>query len=120
MAISDEKRREVAARMRKYDVAEFKESAIVPFLEILGHGYTGWRGVLDELADLIDRPTCELVEVWDDEAKQHYLDCTACHFGRLSIELDDVGMRFNSRALWASVDYASLTHCPYCGADVER
>lgn len=72
------------------------------------------------LADLIDRPTCELVEVWDDEAKQHYLDCTACHFGRLSIELDDVGMRFNSRALWANVDYTSLTHCPYCGADVER
>lgn len=118
--INDEKRREVADKMRGYDVSEFKESAIVPFLECLGHGYTNWRGILDELADLIDRPTCELVEVWDDEAKQHYLDCTACHFGRLSIELDDVGMRFNSRALWASVDYTSLTHCPYCGADVER
>ena len=76
--------------------------------------------LFDRLADLIDRPTCELVEVWDDETKQHYLDCTACHFGRLSIELDDAGMRFNSRALWAGVDYTSLTHCPYCGADVER
>ena len=76
--------------------------------------------LFDCLADLIDRPTCELVEVWDDETKQHYLDCTACHFGRLSIELDDAGMRFNSRALWAGVDYTSLTHCPYCGADVER
>ena len=40
--------------------------------------------------------------------------------GVVVIELDDVGMRFNSRALWAGVDYTSLTHCPYCGADVER
>lgn len=54
--ISDKKRREVADKMRGYDVAEFKESAIVPFLECLGHGYTNWRGILDELADLIDRP----------------------------------------------------------------
>lgn len=78
------------------------------------------RRLLNRLADLIDRPTCELVEVWDGEAKQHYLDCTACHFGRLAIELDDKGKRFNSRALWASVDYTALTHCPYCGADVVR
>ena len=78
------------------------------------------RRLLNRLADLIDRPTCELVEVWDGEAKQHYLDCTACHFGRLAIELDDAGVRFNSRALWASVDYTALTHCPYCGADVVR
>lgn len=78
------------------------------------------RRLLNRLADLIDRPTCELVEVWDDETKQHYLDCTACHFGRLSIELDDEGKRFNSRALWVSVDHTALTHCPYCGADVVR
>ena len=54
--INDDKRREVAKKMREYDVAEFKESAIVPFLECLGHGYTDWRGILDELADLIDVP----------------------------------------------------------------
>lgn len=75
MAISDEKRREVAARMRKYDVAEFKESAIVPFLEILGHGYTGWRGVLDELADLIDRPTCRKLILDEMEG---YVFCSNC------------------------------------------
>lgn len=55
MKTSDE-RREVADRLREYDVAEFKESAIVPFLECLGCGYKGWRGILDELADLIDPP----------------------------------------------------------------
>lgn len=60
------------------------------------------------------------LEVWDDERMEHYLDCTACRFGRLAIELDDEGKRFNSRALWASVDYTTLTHCPYCGADVVR
>lgn len=78
------------------------------------------RRLLNRLADLIARPTCELVEVWDDERMEHYLDCTACHFGRLAIGLDDEGKRFNSRALWVSVDYTALTHCPYCGADVVR
>lgn len=57
MEINDNQRRKVAKKMREYDVAEFKESAIVPFLECLGHGYKNWRGILDELADLIDRPT---------------------------------------------------------------
>ena len=58
--ITDEKRREVAERMRGYDVSEFKESAIVPFLDCLGVGYLNWREILDSLADLID-PTCHLV-----------------------------------------------------------
>lgn len=58
---SDEHRREVAEKMRGYDVSEFKESAIVPFLDCLGHGYTDWRGIFDELADLIDRPTCKII-----------------------------------------------------------
>lgn len=42
--------------MREYDVSEFKESAIAPFPECLGHGYMDWRGILDELADPIDPP----------------------------------------------------------------
>ena len=74
--ISDEKRREVADKMRGYDVSEFKESAIVPFLECLGHGYTNWRGVLDELADLIDRPTCRNEE---DSHGGTFL-CSACGY----------------------------------------
>ncbi|WP_432314385.1 hypothetical protein [Collinsella aerofaciens] len=58
---SDEQRREVAEMMRGYDVSEFKESAIVPFLDCLGVGYLNWREVLDTLADLIDRPTCRII-----------------------------------------------------------
>lgn len=125
--ISDEKRRRIAKMPRDAteghgDVPGIPDSEVFCILEI-GTGFADGfadKADVEALADLIDRPTCELVEVWDGEAKQHYLDCTACHFGRLAIELDDAGVRFNSRALWAGVDYTSLTHCPYCGAEVER
>ena len=53
---SSERRRKVAANLREYNVAEFKESTIVPFLECLELGYKDWRGILDGLADLIDPP----------------------------------------------------------------
>lgn len=121
--ISDEECREVAERLRNASARRGDEPWMVEDL-MLALGFPcyedGEDHLFDRLADLIDRPTCELVEVWDGEAKQHYLDCTACHFGRLAIELDDAGVRFNSRALWTGVDYTSLTHCPYCGAEVER
>lgn len=64
--ISDEERRDVAEKMRGYDVSEFKESAIVPFLDCLGVGYLNWREVLDKLANLIDRPTCTIVHSWQE------------------------------------------------------
>ena len=133
MAISDTERREVAERLRGEALAwseSFPETQVdmdeveAIFYELARFagisGVTYPEVIYARFADLIDRPTCELVEVWDGEAKQHYLDCTACHFGRLAIELDDAGVRFNSRALWAGVDYTSLTHCPYCGAEVGR
>lgn len=75
MNAGDEKRLEVADRMRRYDVSGFKESAIAPFLECLGRGYTDWRGVLDELADLIDRPTCR--KLIPDEM-EGYVFCSNC------------------------------------------
>lgn len=99
---SDEKRRDVAKRMRDYDVAEFRESAIVPFLECLGHGYVGWRGILDELADLIDRPTCQMVECAIDHGSSSCgMRCTAC--GK---EFEHVKPGFGWR------------YCPNCGAVV--
>lgn len=98
--ITDDVRREVAAKMREYDVSEFKESAIVPFLECLGHGYIDWRGILDELADLIDRPTC-LLELTDVEthgnAKVRIYECSEC--GRTCEEI-----------------YGKYERCPHCGA----
>lgn len=123
MAISDEKRREIAASLREsrefisgLPKASLEQNAFDTFDRILACVDYERGNIFDYLADLIDRPTCELVEVWDGEAKQHYLDCTACHFGRLAIELDDAGVRFNSREL--NVEYDDLTYCPYCGAEV--
>lgn len=128
--ISDEERRKVVKALREpsnlldihaslYNAFDTCAEAVATTVPADYYEHNN-RRLLNRLADLIDRPTCELVEVWDDETKQHYLDCTACRFGRLAFELDDAGMRFNSRALWASVDYTVLTHCPYCGADVVR
>ena len=99
---SDEKRREVAHRMRVFDVSEFKESAIVPFLECLGIGYVNWRGVLDRLADLIDRPTCQMVDCTIDHGSRSWgMRCTAC--GK---EFEHVKPGFGWR------------FCPNCGAVV--
>lgn len=76
--VTDDQRREVAKKMREYDVVEFKESAIVPFLECLEHGYMDWRGILDEIADLID-PTCQMVECTIDHGSRSWgMRCTAC------------------------------------------
>ena len=47
--ITDEQRSKVAERMRGYDVSEFKESAIVPFLDCLGVGVLNWREILDSM-----------------------------------------------------------------------
>ena len=101
--ISDEKRREVAKRMREYDVAEFRESAILPFLECLGHGYVNWRGILDELADLIDRPTCRIWYVPGSADRS----CSAC------------GVTF-STGTYQGGDHEEheFMFCPNCGAEV--
>ena len=103
MEINDNQRRKVAKKMREYDVAEFKESAIVPFLECLGHGYKNWRGILDELADLIDRPTCKNLAT-------HLVDelvCSAC------------GERVDIAYLDKDDDYR-VRYCPSCGAKVVK
>lgn len=97
MAINDEKRREVADKMRGYDVAEFKESSIVPFLECLGHGYTNWRGILDELADLIDRPTTTRHGKFRTKYGRQTPCCEVCGY---------------------SIGDMRWSYCPKCGAEV--
>lgn len=101
MRISDDERREVAKRMREYDVAEFRESAIVPFLECLGHGYVGWRVIMDELADLIDRPTCKNSEYLYDGS---FFECSEC------------GERWELTCGGPADNH--LNFCPRCGAEV--
>ena len=96
-AISDSERREVAERMRVYDVSEFKESAIVPFLDCLGVGYLNWREILDSLADLIDRETCHISET--DHEFEDSVRCDRC--------------RTTFNRPWEPFKY-----CPNCGAEV--
>lgn len=98
---SDDERREVAKRMREYDVVEFRESAIVPFLECLGHGYVGWRGILDELADLIDRPTCKTIEHEGPDEFHVCKSCSRCSYGWFEDTHDK-----------------PYSYCPNCGAMV--
>lgn len=104
MKIDNNQRRKVAKEMREYDVAGFKESAIVPFLECLGHGYKDWRGILDELANLIDRPTCHDIAShggMQPAGAIQWFECSECH---CKAQTDKIGM--------------ALHFCPHCGAEV--
>lgn len=104
--ISDEERRDVAEKMRGYDVSEFKESAIVPFLDCLGVGYLNWREVLDKLANLIDRPTCTIVHSWQEIT--HGLD---------ELDLSDM-CGFELSCGHEVQGYEKPKYCSKCGAVV--
>ena len=55
--ITDEERREVAARMRNLDYSDLQESLICAYLDALGiDGYADWVGIAHRLADLIEPP----------------------------------------------------------------
>ena len=101
--INDSDRREVAKRMRECDVSAFRESAIAPFLDCLGADYMNWRGILDALADLIDRPTCS-VECADED----YRKCTACS-AKFLVEVP---------CAFGTCEAVSPNYCPCCGAEV--
>ena len=100
--ISDDERREVAARMREimrddpHGWLDIMVSRAVA--DVLGEGVT----VGETLADLIDRPTCRL-ELTDVEthgnAKVRIYECSEC--GRTCEEI-----------------YGKYERCPHCGADV--
>lgn len=102
--ITDDVRREVAEKMRGYNVSVFKDSPIVPFLDCLGVGYLNWRGVLDSLADLIDRPTCKLIL----ERELH----TA--FGKPITGINGYILSCGHQA----VGFEKPRYCPECGMEV--
>ena len=104
---TDEQRSKVAERMRGYDVSEFKESAIVPFLDCLGVGYLNWREILDSLADLIDRPTCFDTESKDSKS----FTCSSCGFSESKLVVNPFTLSF----FWVKPSYC---YCPKCGAEV--
>lgn len=110
--ITDEKRREVAAELRRLTDGCHNSGVLdSDVLDVLGVSYTDIPNCSDAydvemLADLIDRPTCRIVH---DENR----DCDVCTNCLTSFEL-------------AEFDYADAnvfegySYCPKCGAEVRR
>lgn len=98
--ITDEKRREVAARLRNFNQLRdvFRESNVCAFCDVLGVGYMDWEHICARLADLIDRPTCHI-----SETDHEFEDSVRCDMCRTT---------FNRP--WEPFKY-----CPNCGAEVE-
>lgn len=101
--ISNNERREVAARLRNYENLResFRESPICAFLDALGVGYLDWKGVCNRLADLIDPepdPEPERTCRYEPTNRCTHV-CTSC--GR---EVETLHLGYN--------------YCPNCGAKV--
>lgn len=80
--ISDDERREVAARLRGLDYSDLQESLICAYLDALGiKGYEDWVGIAHRLADLIE-PSCDraaLLALADEmDAYTHCSDDDRC------------------------------------------
>lgn len=109
--ISNEERREVAARLRGLDEAtaplspeysrqEYDAMVLRAIRAVVGEG-----DIFHLLADLIDRPTCELDHIDTDPAQGGYPlrlhECSNCR--RLCYEI-----------------YGEFEYCPHCGAEVQE
>lgn len=119
--VSNEERREAAARLRKMlvhmraredwyfrdaDTVECGNAAyrdIAKSIEAFGNMISGnYIHIVEQLADLIDRPTCKMVECTIDHGSHSWgMRCTAC------------GKEFEHMkpSYW-------WHNCPNCGADV--
>lgn len=86
MRISDEKRREIAARLREsrefisgLPKTSLEQNAFDTFERILACVDYEQGNIFDYLADLIDRPTCQMVECTIDHGSRSWgMRCTAC------------------------------------------
>ena len=101
MKISDEKRREVAARMRdimrRYPRVFLDNMVAQSVLDVMGDGVT----IGGTVADLIDRPTCKNLAIKPADE----LLCSECG------EHVDI-------AYMESADDYHARYCPSCGAEV--
>ena len=106
MAISDEKRREVAENLRNLTIGrsiQYKEQFFDELAEVVVgfEDYHDFNVVLEKLADLIDRPTCKNSEYLYDGS---FFECSKC------------GERWELTC--GSPAGNNLCFCPRCGAEV--
>lgn len=130
--ISDAERREVAERLRfcaretngTGDFSMYLRHWVNADGEQEGNPFTvqanrkSAERTLEKLADLIDRPTCQLVVLWDEQEEAYIVDCTACHFGQRAIDDDNEKSWAFARELWRCGNYDDFGFCPNCGAEV--
>lgn len=109
--MTNEERREVAARLRDYDNLResLRESPICAFLDALGvEGYMDWKGVCNLLADLIEpepEKTCKNNDGFCSECGQKLVEYTK------KISFDDEQN--------ITMTFAVQPYCCRCGAKVQ-
>ena len=114
MSVTNDERREVAARLRDFEQLRelFTESNICAFEVALGVGYMDWEHICARLADLIDpepERTChiKLCNCTDSLGQKMYR-CSEC--GAL---MTDDACFFEGE-----LDIGGFSYCPNCGAKV--
>ena len=108
MAISDEKRREIAASLREsrefisgLPKASLEQNAFGTFERILACVDYERGNIFDYLADLIDRPTCETIEHGRPYESHVCKSCSRCSYG-----------------WFEDIHDKPYSYCPNCGAEV--
>ena len=105
--LTNEERREVAARLREYESLReaFMESPLCAFLDALGvEGYIDWKGVVNLLADLIEpepERTCKMIPFVEEDDSVFIVNCSEC-----------------GDAIFARGGEHYCNFCPSCGAKV--
>lgn len=105
--ISDQQRREVAAKMR--EIAHIKPGWTLDSLIVaaITSSTDAMRQPISEtVADLIDRPTCR------DVGDGYTFRCSACG---CELDIDD---REGEPTMWLGGSPMVPRHCPNCGAEV--
>lgn len=102
--ITNDERREVAARLRNGGIARDEKEAYVLLLSCVGirpqlPATSTYEDAMVRLADLIDRPTCRI-----SETDHEYEDSVRCDRCRMTF------MR----------PWEPFKYCPNCGAEVVR
>lgn len=108
--ISNEKRREVAQRLREVETLEYDgdvwcdECDVLDALGLYNEGDPSSCNPNNVaiLSDLIDRPTCKLIE----NNQHRYLPCSRC------------GAFIRWDAVTNLTGVVPIRYCPNCGADV--